>query len=194
MHCGFYEELDKLKEESEFVDGFNFLENIYVELSSDPYASSSVYDYLHGMCYEFATYLHLKMGYPLVTVWNPDEVKNKLHVPLIHAFCIDNRFKKPLYIDARGITDDPIEFWSEFENFCSYDPTTGKITYFDFYKGKLDCPVEITERIEELFEWKYKEYNNEPLSQFLKDYPEYFDTEYFHQNYRSLEGFSLESK
>lgn len=35
MHCGFYEELDALKKESEFVDAFNFLENIYCEFSSD---------------------------------------------------------------------------------------------------------------------------------------------------------------
>ena len=129
MHYGFYDELDHLKADD--LDAtFDFLENVPLDIEKAVSSDSNAYNLLHGWCISFAVQLHREMGYPLVAVRYPS-IDGDHEPVLLHAYCVDNRFGKPLYIDARGITDNPSEFWEEFEDFVTYYPFNGELISYD---------------------------------------------------------------
>lgn len=141
---GYYEELRKMQKEDGCEDAdFGFLENEQYD------AANSAYDYLHGMCIDFAVALADEFGYKIETVHDDNE-------NLIHAYCISEYAGKRAYIDIRGITTNPILFFEEFEDWLDYADgqfltLTGqaKVEIFDTsedYKEKYD---ELSEFFEE---------------------------------------------
>ena len=114
---GFYRE--KALIEKEKGEGFSFLDNIFV---IDPMNGNrckggtgtifgrydvTMYDYLHGFCDIFALRLHNEYGYDVVSVSNENG-------EMIHSYCADDR--RGEYVDIRGRTSDPREFFAEFKD------------------------------------------------------------------------------
>lgn len=105
---GYYEELREIRKEEDCKDAdFSFLEN---EEYDTP---NSAYDYLHGMCHDFAVALADEFGYKIETIHDDDG-------SLIHAYCISKYAGKKAYIDIRGITTNPKLFFEEFEDWLDY--------------------------------------------------------------------------
>lgn len=75
--------------------------------------------FLHGICGIFAFALHQVKGWPIVSLYNPDEDKfdyapNDFLFPVVHLFCAP---RLGLFADCRGITDSEERFVEEFEDF-----------------------------------------------------------------------------
>lgn len=104
MKYGYYNELDLLQKE--YPDAtFGFLE------IEGKVGKCNAHDFLHGYCLSFAVCLSNRFGYPIETVRNEEG-------DLIHAYCVDP--KNGLYIDVRGITNDPDLFFDEFADEVDY--------------------------------------------------------------------------
>lgn len=175
MHYGFYDELDFLKAEDQDAN-FNFLENVSLDIAKAVTHDSNAYNLLHGWCISFAVQLHREMGYPLAAVRYPSI--NEDHEPvLLHAYCVDHRFRKPLYIDARGITDNPAEFWEEFEDFVTYYSFNGELISHDMEYGEGECLVEIDDNLHSFAGGEYEHLNDDEISKFIQDYSDYYNTE-----------------
>ncbi len=76
---------------------------------------ASLFDFIHGRCAEFAYYFHEQ---------NPDWKivdmrRGNFWDSLIHSYCIKEIGGITYFADARGITDDPEEFFADFA--CSKD-------------------------------------------------------------------------
>lgn len=106
---GYYEELRILLEEDGQEDAtFEFMEN---EVYDTP---NSAYDYLHGLCPDFAIALADEFGYKIETIHDSNG-------NLIHAYCISEYAGKKAYIDIRGITTNPNLFYEDFEDWLTYE-------------------------------------------------------------------------
>ncbi len=78
-------------------------------------AGYSLFDYIHGKCWYYAEYFQHK---------NPDWQRVCMRRGtswdgLIHCYCIKKDGNRTLFADARGITDDPETFFSDFT--CGMD-------------------------------------------------------------------------
>lgn len=111
---GFYEELEKLREDNPKAN-FNFLEKIKTKIGM------SAIDCLHGLCTVFAYALHKEFGYEIYSIYDEydgDEV-------IVHAYCAVPNGEETVYVDVRGYTTDFVLFMDEFndsddttENYC----------------------------------------------------------------------------
>lgn len=75
--------------------------------------------FLHGFCGLFAFALHQATGWPMVSLYDPEEDKlgympNDFLFPVVHVFCAP---RPGLFADCRGITDLEDQFTEEFEDF-----------------------------------------------------------------------------
>ena len=149
MHNGFYNRKEK---------GEIFF-NCMTEESSGKYEDLSLYDFLHGDCPYFAGWLAQKYNYPMWTITflykkSENGYWRKWDNSIIHSFCTTSYKDKIYYIDARGITDNSLNFISEFldviaeiEKQCKEKGYQYKIDYkmynsFDKYlKTKKDFNV-----------------------------------------------------
>lgn len=111
---GFYEELDDMKEE--FPEStFEFMENVFVYQLKDQliFNKLSAYDFIHGYCAPFAYLLSKNLKYPMYL----RRFVNESEALFVHVWCQKDNW----YIDARGCTQNFSDFWSEFEDFDSFD-------------------------------------------------------------------------
>ena len=74
----------------------------------------TLFEMFHKWCDPFAAYICKR---------NPDWKmvslrRDTFYNSLIHAFAVKERESGTLYADARGITDDPEEFFLDFNGFC----------------------------------------------------------------------------
>lgn len=141
---GYYEELRILREEDMQEDAtFGFMEN---EIYDTP---NSAYDYLHGMCHDFAVALADEFGYKIETIHDDDG-------RLIHAYCISEYAGKKAYVDIRGITTNPKLFFEEFEDWLDY--ADGQfITLGGQAKVEVfDTPEDYKEKYDELSEFYWE--------------------------------------
>lgn len=101
----------------------------YIEMENFPVGEDglTMFDFLHGKCGYFSDYLHIK---------NPkwqviDMMRGTFWNPMIHSYCVRTIGGKTYFADARGITDDPEEFFSDF--------TCGKTMYISERKAPDEC-------------------------------------------------------
>lgn len=99
---GYYEDLMTLRKEVPPED-FYFLEDVFEG------TDLSAYDFLHGFCFTFAIELSKTFGYEIETVKDED-------LDLIHAYCVAQTNGDKVYIDIRGITNDPELFFDDFDD------------------------------------------------------------------------------
>ncbi len=70
----------------------------------------TLFDLFHGRCWDYAK--HFKehhTGWEIVSL-----MRGNWADTIVHTFCIKNGDESILFADARGITDDPTEFFSDF--------------------------------------------------------------------------------
>lgn len=153
MKYGFYNELDELRREDPDAT-FGFLENI------DVTGDLNAFDFLHGFCPDFAAMLSDLYGYKIVAVRHCDE--DNVSGKLIHAYCVADFESEQVFIDIRGITNDPVLFFEEFENEVTYYPEDGEL-------WDLDAPV-IFERWadkDSLFDGDYEGWSDNNIRDFI---------------------------
>lgn len=145
MKHGFFDVLEDLQDE--YVN-FNFLQGFEIS------GVLNAYDFLHGFCLSFALCLSKEFGYAIETVRNEDG-------DLIHAYCVDP--EEGLYIDVRGITDDPELFFDEFadevdyaggEFWCAEDQ--GQVEWFQNAEDFLNKQPVSNLRLTEAFQFMEK--------------------------------------
>lgn len=99
---GFYKELDEIREDDPEAT-FGFLEVVC------NMGRFQAFDFLHGYCLDFALMLSDELGYKIEDIRSPEGF-------LIHAYCVAEAEGEKLYIDVRGVTNDPELFFGEFED------------------------------------------------------------------------------
>lgn len=72
--------------------------------------NTPLFDFFHGYCWYYAKYFQTK---------NPEWktislIRNTFWKTNIHTFCTKQEKNKTLFADARGITDDPTEFFQDY--------------------------------------------------------------------------------
>ena len=116
-------------QENDILD-FSFLEEkLVLDNNNSPFLINeefevNLFDFLHGYCMFFATYLHNRFGYEIVNIYNDEDYT------IIHSFCIDEEGN---FIDVRGKTTDEKDFFSEFEDWVSY---------YDWQENPIDNKVQ----------------------------------------------------
>ncbi len=153
MKQGFYDELDELRKEDSDAC-FRFLENIVVS------ADQNAFDYLHGLCPDFAAMLSDIYGYAIETVRHWEE--EGCYGRLVHAYCVTEIQGETAYVDVRGITTDPVLFFEEFENEITYDPRDDEL-------WDLEGPatVEWWENKDALFDGDFEGWTDEYIKAFI---------------------------
>ena len=183
FHNGFYKELDILIQEDE-ESSFEFLANVFVEpeyYSSDKSKDFSAFEFLHGYCFDFAIKLSESYGYPIETVklYNVD-TKEYLQ-GLVHSYCtyIDNTGIK-YYIDIRGITTNPEEFWWDFEDEITHIGD-GEVAFMSFRNENI---IAIQSEYKNSSEYFKKNKNDtvdftKESEFFINNYKNYYDIQHF---------------
>lgn len=70
----------------------------------------SLFDYIHGLCYDFAEYFrHINPDWQMICMY-----RGNYWNTLIHCYCTKKIGERIYFADARGITDDPETFFSDF--------------------------------------------------------------------------------
>ena len=167
MLWGFYRDLEELHLDGQEDADFGFLENVHV---GDAY---NLYDFLHGCCDQFAAALSDFYGYEIEYVVGNDG-------NLIHAYCVKEMANGEVaYVDARGITADPVAFFDEFRDWCDYDVRSGELCDLEG-----ECFVGLYRNTKEMYSDKGREINqDQDLYQFLKDYRSYYDVKAYEREY-----------
>lgn len=159
---GFYKELEELRTQGLTEASFGFLENTVI---GDYF---NLYDFLHGHCDEFAAALSDYYGYPVEYILDTSHV-------LVHAYCTAEVAGVKAYIDARGITTDPVLFFDEFADFCTYEKDIGR-----FYDLKGECQLLRHKNTREMYNDENRNLNQDKdLVAFFKDNNSYYDVKLF---------------
>lgn len=89
----------------------------------------SLYDMFHGLCLLYASYFISENP-----EWTPMVLKNKSTGRLTHVFLTKELNGATLFADARGITDNPLEFFDDykFSKKTLYVERTDKLPELDF--------------------------------------------------------------
>ena len=153
MKQGFYMELDELRRDAPDAN-FGFLENVAV--SED----LNAFNFLHGFCPDFTAMLSDIYGYEIVAIrhWDEEDVTGKL----IHAYCISEHQGETFFIDVRGITNDPVLFFEEFENEVTYYPKDGKLWDLEGPVGVESWPNK-----DSLFDGDYEGWADDKIREFI---------------------------
>ena len=82
----------------------------YEDAMKISFGSMSLFDYFHGSCWYYAKYFqHKNPEWKTISL-----LRGNWRDSIVHTFCIKQLGDKTLFADARGITDDPVEFFSDF--------------------------------------------------------------------------------
>ena len=169
MRSGFYKELEDFFSDGTDAD-FGFLENVPV---GECYI---LYDFLHGLCDQFAAALSDFYGYEIEYIIDSCEL-------LVHAYCVTDIGGDKAYIDVRGITTDAELFFEEFEDFCTYDEDNG--CFFDL---SGECNVFRHKNTCEMFQDEDRELNQDKdLVKFFKDNNSYYDVNVFEREMKQVD-------
>ena len=119
----------------------------------------TMFDYLHRYCVYFANYFQ-----SLNPEWTRVIMRRgTFYDTLIHSFCIKKVEGKTLFADARGITDDPETFFSDFA--CSASMHVNEYAEALPITGEYENPDEdkkIIEGCKEVYNYIFSE-NSEHL-------------------------------
>lgn len=153
MKYGFYNELDELRREDPEAT-FGFLENVDVN------GDLNAFNFLHGFCPDFAAMLSDLYGYKIVAVRHYDE--DNVTGKLIHAYCVADFQSEQVFIDIRGITNDPVLFFEEFENEVTYYPDDNELWDLEGM-----ATVEIWSNKDSLFDGDYEGWSDYKIRDFI---------------------------
>lgn len=153
MKVGFYNELDELRQEDALAN-FGFLEN--VDVTKD----FTAFNFLHGLCDEFAAMLSDVFGYEIECVRNGEG-------RLIHAYCTAYIGEEKAYIDVRGITTDKSLFFEEFDNELTYFPQEDVFYVMDEEGFEITTEPEVWNCKDELFDGDYEGWSDENIKTFI---------------------------
>ena len=83
---------------------------LYAETMDIPCGDTPLFRFFHGLCWTYAKFFQMKNpSWKIVSM-----IRDTFWQTNVHTYCIKRTNGKLLFADARGITDDPEEFFKDF--------------------------------------------------------------------------------